>query len=136
MKRTIVTNLLKYGITCIVAGLLTLLVIQNYGFSEALGKAERYRILSDAFTIPGFTLVMVGLLIRIMDCGILDGLSYAMRSLYRVFLPMAAPRDETFWDYTQRKREARKGRKVSFILHVGILFMIPAIVFLILFYQC
>ena len=136
MKKENVRLLGQYGIACAVAGLMAWLVTRTYGLSEAQNVAERYRILCDAFTIPGIVFVMVGALIRIMDRGLLDGLTYAMRSLYRVFLPMAAKKDESFYDYVQRRRESRKGRHTAFVLHVGILFMIPALVFMVLFYRC
>lgn len=136
MKKENVRLLGQYGTACAVAGLMAWLVTRTYGLSEVQNTAERYRILCDAFTIPGVVFIMVGLLIRIMDRGLLDGLSYAMRSLYRVFLPMAARKDESFYDYVQRRRESRKGRHTAFILHVGILFMIPALVFMALFYRC
>lgn len=136
MKKENVRLLGQYGTACAVAGLMAWLVTRTYGLSEVQNTVERYRILCDAFTIPGVVFIMVGLLIRIMDRGLLDGLSYAMRSLYRVFLPMAARKDESFYDYVQRRRESRKGRHTAFILHVGILFMIPALVFMALFYRC
>lgn len=136
MKKENVRLLGQYGTACAVAGVMAWLVTQTYGLSEAQNAAERYRILCDAFTIPGVVFVMVGALIGIMDRGLLDGLSYAMRSLYRVFLPMGARKDESFYDYVQRRRESRKGRHTAFILHVGILYMIPALVFMALFYRC
>lgn len=135
MKKSVTGALLKYGITGGIAGLITFTVTQTYGLSEVQSQLERYRILCDAFTIPGVVFIMLGLLVKIADSGVLDGLAYAMRSLYRVFIPMAARKDERFWDYTQRKKEARKGRSLSFILHVGIAFMIPALIFMALFYH-
>ncbi|MGN0401937.1 MAG: DUF3899 domain-containing protein [Acetatifactor sp.] len=135
MKKESVRLLVRYGITAGIAALITWIVTQTYGLSDAETAVEKYRILCDAFTIPGVIFVMVGLLIRLMDCGLLDGLSYAMRSLYRVFIPGAARQDEKFYDYLQRKKEERKGRHTAFILHVGILFMIPALIFYLLFYQ-
>lgn len=135
MKKKVTGLLLRYGITAMIAGLMTWLITNTYHLAEAQGKLERYRILCDAFTIPGVVFVMIGILIRLMDSGFIDGLTYAMRSLYRVFIPMGVREDEAFLDYVQRKREARKARNTGFILHVGLVFMIPAIVYFILFYQ-
>lgn len=135
MKKENVRLLTQYGIACAVAGAMAWGVTQTYGLSEAQNAVEKYRILCDAFTIPGVVFVMVGLLVMIMDRGLLDGLTYAMRSLYRVFLPMGARKDESFYDYVMHRRESRKGRHTAFILHVGILFMIPALVFMALFYR-
>lgn len=135
MKKEHVRLLVRYGAACAVAGAMTWLVTRTYGLSEAQNTAEKYRILCDAFTIPGVVFVMVGLLAGIMGRGLLDGLAYAMRSLYRVFLPMSARKDETYYDYVQRRREARKGGRTAFLLHVGILFLIPALVFFALFYR-
>lgn len=131
-KRSI---LIRYGVTAALAGLLAYVVTRTYGLGEARSLAERYRILSDAFAIPGVVFAMIGILIRLTDSGILDGLSYAMRSLWRVFLPMAAREDISFLDYVTLKRESRKGKKTGFILHVGLLFLVPALIFLVLFYQ-
>lgn len=134
MKKERVRRLVRYGAACAVAGAMAWLVTQTYGLSQARSAAERYRILCDAFTIPGVVFAMIGVLAGIMGRGLLDGLTYAMRSLYRVFLPMAARKDESYYDYVQRRREARKGGRTAFLLHVGILFMVPALVFFVLFY--
>ncbi len=135
MKKEIKGLLIRYGVTAGLAVLITCTVTQTYGLAEAQTPVEKYRILCDAFTIPGVTFTMVGLLIKLMDCGLLDGLSYAMRSLYRVFIPGAARQDEKFYDYLQRKKEERKGKHTAFVLHIGILFMVPAFIFYFLFYQ-
>lgn len=135
MKKAVTGTLVKYGVTCAIAGLMAFLVTQTYGLSAVQSRVERYRILCDAFTIPGVIFIMFGILLKIADCGALDGIAYAARSLYHVLIPMAGPKDESFWDYVQRKREARKGKNTSFILHVGILYMIPALIYMALFYK-
>ena len=68
-------NLLKYGITTFVAVLIASTVINLHGYDEAVTAADKYRILSDAFTIPGVVLMLCSLLVFVSNQGIFDGIS-------------------------------------------------------------
>lgn len=125
-------NLLKYGIT--VAVCLAFAAIFCYSrefFQQTL--TVKYRILCDAFTIPGSICLCLGILIWASTDGFFDGLTYCLSIAWRSFIPggRAAPA-EKYYDYVMRKRDKRI-TGYGFIPIVGAVFMAIAIVFLLLF---
>ena len=128
-------NLAKYGITSAIA----LAMIWVYCSSRDLFQQpimERWRILCDAFTIPGLTFVMIGFLIMVANEGFFDMLSYAASKAVGVFLPGRGFSDngEKYYDYVQRKRDKRASG-YGFLFVVGGIFMAFALLFMYLFYQ-
>ena len=128
-------NLAKYGITSVIA----LAMIWVYCSSRDLFQQpimERWRILCDAFTIPGLCYVMTGFLLMIANEGFFDMLSYACSKAVGVFLPGRGFSDdgETYYDYVQRKRENRR-MGFGFLFVVGCILMAFALLFLMLFYR-
>lgn len=96
---------------------------------------EQYRILCDAFTIPGLVLIMLGFLVWISGTGTLDGLSYALQGLKRMLIPGAGlEKGERYGDYVERKRKKRISG-YGFLFVVGGVFMAIALVFMALFYS-
>ncbi|MBQ8368654.1 MAG: DUF3899 domain-containing protein [Clostridia bacterium] len=130
------TTILKYGITAAAAGLITWTTLELHGFAYLTSDAERYRLLADAFTIPGVSLIMVWLLVLVSGEGIFDGIGYALSYTVTTLLPgMGNKKAEAYADYIERKQAARAGRmSCAFLWHVGAAFMIPAAVFIVLFY--
>lgn len=95
---------------------------------------EKYRMLSDAFTVPGVVLLMLGCLIGAANMGALDGITYAVGFAFRSLIPGGRHKDEKYFDYVERKREKRiKG--YGFLFIAGGVAMAIAIVFFILFYS-
>lgn len=125
--------LLKYGITTLVGGLLTWLTLDLHGFSSTMPKLQQYRLLCDAFTIPGVILVMVGFLVMIANAGNFLGLGYAVKHAVKMLIPFGNKKDERYYDYYQRKQQG-KVTGYGFIFVTGVLFMAVAMVFFTLFY--
>lgn len=125
--------LLKYGITALVGGLLTWLTLDLHGFSSTMPKLQRYRLLCDAFTIPGVILVMVGFLVMIANAGNFLGLGYAVKHAVKMLIPFGNKKDERYYDYYQRKQQG-KITGYGFIFITGLVFMAVAMVFFTLFY--
>ncbi len=125
--------LLKYGIATAVAGGMTALVLYLHGYADAVTQADRYRILADAFTIPGVILVMVAALIWVSTFGFFDGLSYAARQFAGLFWPMFGKKHKhlTYYDYKVEREEKRFGG-YGFLFFVGLAFVVVAVVFTIL----
>lgn len=128
-------NFIRYAVTIFAGGALSAVILVLHGYFLAETLAERYRILCDAFTIPGVLIIMVGLLIVISNTGTLDGLSYAVKGIGRQFIPFLRLQNETFYDYVNRKKEKRKHHECLFLFVTGAIFMTAAIIFLILFNQ-
>ena len=97
---------------------------------------ERWRILCDAFTIPGLTCIMVGFLMMIANEGFFDMLSYACSKAVGMLLPGRGFSDdgEKYYDYVQRKKDKR-ATGFGFLFVVGGVLMAFALLFLFLFYR-
>lgn len=131
------TALLKYGITAAAAALVSWLTLDLHGFAYVTGDADKYRILADAFTIPGVTLIMVWLLVLVSAEGIFGGIGYALTYTISTLIPgLGGKKTEAYADYLERKQANRAAKmKCSFLWHVGLAFMALAGVFIILFYR-
>ena len=68
---------------------MTYATLTLHGYSELATAAEKYRLLSDAFTIPGSILLMVGLLVAISNAGNFIGLGYAVQHLKDMLVPFS-----------------------------------------------
>ena len=135
MSNRMKSNLLKYGIS----GGIAFVLIWIYCSTRNLWlqiPMERWRILCDAFTIPGLTYIMVGFLMMIANEGFFDMLSYACSKAVGVFLPGRGFSDngEKYYDYVQRKRDKR-ATGFGFLFVVGGVLMAFALLFLFLFYR-
>ena len=137
-KQRTVSNVIKYGIS---AALTLLLAYAFVSFRvEALSDLARlsdvelYRILCDAFTVPGLRFLMAGLLMTISNAGALDGVGYVVGNAVKMLIPGRAAKMERYKEYLDRKRENRP-KGYGFLYVVGGAAMAVALVFLFLFYQ-
>ena len=128
-------NLAKYGSTVSFA----VVLIWIYCSTRDLflqSTMERWRILCDAFTLPGVTYIMIGCLMMVANQGFFDMLSYACSKAVGMLLPGRGFVDdgEKFYDYVQRKRENRV-TGYGFLFIVGGVLMAFALLFMFLFYR-
>ena len=130
------TVILHYSITVVAAGLISLLVLSLRDFWEVTTLVDKYKMLSDAFTIPGVLLVMVCALVWISTTGFFDGLSYAFTRVGGMLIPFYKKGREhvTYYDYKMSKKD-KEVHGYSFLLFVGLLFIAISIVFISLFYS-
>lgn len=124
---------IKYLSTALVCGFVAWTYISLREFSEA-PRLEQYRMLSDAFLIPGLVTVLIGCLLVISNKGGLDGLSFVLGRAARMLIPGKKKKDEKYFDYVERKRE-NPIRGFGFLFVVGGVFCAVAILFMILFYR-
>lgn len=127
----------RYFAAFMMGGFIAWFILKANSFPTVEDLAEKYRILSNAFTSPGVILLAVGTLVWVSTTGALDMYSYAVGGLFRRLIPGARltnpAEKETFYDYTQRKKEKRiKG--YSFLFVAGGVFTAVGIVFLVLFH--
>lgn len=136
MSKRIRSLLLKYGITLAVGAMMTCLVLELHGFSMAVSQAEKYRILSDALTIPAFLLLGIGVLVWLSNAGTFLGLGYVMRHMIGGLIPgMRMKKEENYHDYLMRKRAKEKASGYGFLIISGAIFLALSVIVLILFYQ-
>ena len=136
MSESLKKNLIKYGVTVGASlGLAYLYVFLRVDFAnpDATELAEWYRILCDAFTIPGLVLLMFGCLMSLSNAGAMDGLGYVVVNGFKMLIPGAATKMERYKEYLERRRENRV-RGYGFLYLVGAGCMAISLVFLILFY--
>lgn len=131
MSNKVKSNLLKYGIT----GTACAGVAAYHVFSQNIGVLplmEVYRVLCDAFFLPGILLVFSGLLIWLSNQGAMDALGYMLKSVVRFLIPGPGPKHEKYGDYVQRRRE-KNVTGYGFVLIVGLISLAIAIVFNVLY---
>ncbi len=134
LKDKIIRLTVKYLAALGVGGLLVMFVLLGRGFFQSPALLEQYRILADAFTTAGVVLIMVGVLIWVSTTGLFDMITFALSKFGRALIPFSKKSDEKYYDYVVRKREKRFSGYL-FVFIVGALYMIPAIIFTVMFYS-
>ena len=136
MSRKLRNLLLKYGISLLLGAGLAWLTLTLHGFSETTALSERYRLLSDAFLIPGTLLLMLGLLVAVSNAGSFIGLGYVLRYTIARLIPGGrVKKEERYYDYRKRRMEQKKARGYSFLIVSGIILIAVSVFFLVRFYQ-
>ena len=127
-------TLTKYVVTVAVAAGMVLLTLNLHGFSELTGRKEQILLLANAFTIPGVILVMLGFLVMVANGGFFNGVAYAVTYAVRLLIPGPNKGGERYGDYVERKRAAGKVKGYGFLFITGVVFVLIAVVFTVLFY--
>lgn len=131
-----VKNLLKYGLTTMVGGLMVWAVLNLHGYVNAVETSERLRILADAFTIPGTVITLFGVLVILSNEGAFEGVSYILGYTFRMLIPgRAGERPQKYADYVLQRREKGKVTGFGFLFVVGGVFLLLAILFTVLFFK-
>lgn len=133
MKSNGTKLLIKHLSTAFICGIIAWMYISSREFAH-VSKLDQYRILSDAFLIPGLVTVLIGCLFVISNRGGLDGISFMVGRAVRMLLPGVKKKDEKYLDYVEHKR-SNPLRGFGFLFSVGGTFCVISIVFMILFYQ-
>lgn len=107
------------------------------GIKTAEPLSEKYRILCDAFTIPGIALLSVALLVLFSTMNAYDGIAFLLRNLRRSLIPGGRTKypHETYYEFIEKRKERDKVKGYGFIAVTGAVFMAAAAVFLILFFK-
>ena len=133
MNNRLRTNLIKYGCAVVLGGLLAWFYVSQRDFS-AQPLVEKYRILCDAFTVPGLLMVLFAMLLTLSNKGAMDGVGYVANYALRMLIPGKGLQQEKFADYMERKR-ANRLKGYGFLYIAGIAFLAVAGVFMALFYS-
>ena len=134
MKKENLNKRVSLIVCLVIGGFLAYLYVGLRDFA-GVSLMEKYRMLCDAFTIPGLLFLMLGLLMSISKQGALDGVTYVVSYGLKMLIPGHHDKQEKFIDYVQRKREKNKGKSFGFLYLTGAICMGIALVFLILFYN-
>lgn len=134
MREKIISYLKRYIIAFLILGISSILILSLREYSGADAAAVRYLNLADAFTIPSVVMLMVGILVWLSTTGTFDMFSYGLSRAKQSFIPSPQYKDEKFYDYKMRK-EKERAKGYSFLFVSGVIYMIPAVVFNILYYM-
>ena len=106
----------------------------NSRWSAELPLVEQYRVLCDAFSIPGIMMVLFGALFSLNNLGALDTIAYLMSYIPRMIAPGAFGEPQQLIDFVESRR-AKRSKGYGFLYVVGFIFLGIALVFLYLFYS-
>ncbi len=134
MSNKIKKALIKYAIALAIGAGLALLCLSLNDYGGAMEAVERYRLLADAFTVPGVVFVLVAGLVHVSTDGFFDMLSFGFKKAGEMLIPFMKHSKESFYDYKTRKNGNRLSG-YSFIFFTGLAFLAVAVVFLILYFQ-
>ena len=134
--RLLKKNLLKIVASGSIAlGLAYLYISLRADLSDpaSLPTLEWYRVICDAFTIPGLVFTMLGLLVSLSNQGALDGIGYAATVAFKMLIGAGA-NQERYAEYLER-RKANRLKGYGFLYVVGLACLAVALVFMGLFYS-
>lgn len=124
------TKLLQYGITTLVVGLFSLLIMWMKDLFIQTDSQEIMKILTDAFFAPGIIAVCAGLLVVASNGGTFYIFSYGLSSFANLFKKdRTKMRYKTFYDY-KKAMEGQEKKPYGFILIVGLLFVAISMIFM------
>ena len=122
-------------ITVSISIIATICLLLSFNFfSGELSLQEVMKALSDAFSVTGIILLVLGALVFVSTQGMFDSVSYAGKFVIRAFIPGARSTPmEKYGDYKVGKSEKRI-TGYSFLFFVGIAFTLIGILFTVLFF--
>ena len=125
-------NLIKYGAATLMVVLIAVTFLSSYSIAD-LPRVDQYRLISDAFTIPGLLLIFSALFIWVSNAGALDAISYCLHVAISALIPgKRAQGIERYADFIERRRnKIIKG--YAFLYVVGGACLVISIVFMLLF---
>lgn len=133
MRKSLKVNILRCLSAAAVAGAVTYWYADSR-WVEDMSQLQQYRVLCDAFTIPGAMMVLFAMLFSLNYLGALDTLAYLLSYLPRVLAPGAFGEPEKLLDFVENRRERRK-KGYGFLYIVGFIYLGIAIYYLVRFYS-
>lgn len=127
---------IKYFILFVVGFAIALAAASYRGVFQAQSTAMAMSALSDGFFLVAVLYIGVGLLTMIASTGFFDMAKYGLELVIDMFRKVPERKDKNFFEYTVRKRQERseKASKGSMLV-VGIVYLVVATIFMILFFQ-
>ena len=114
--------------TCLVVAVIYMLA---YGVFTIDDTALLYKVLCNAFFIPGILMALFGGLVFCTNEGALDMLAFGFSKLFDLFRKKDQIKYHTYYDYKQSKKDKRTGKgAVTAMVVVGVAFVLLSMVFL------
>ena len=132
--RDFLKKALPYIITSIVGIIIFIIIICVKAIWNAGETHIVMQILSDACFVPGVLLAGVGLIIFASNGGVFDMLTFAVIRIFDAFRKDCKNRKyKDYYEYREAKKD--KKRSMAFMLIVGAIFIVLAVIFLIVYMQ-
>lgn len=127
---------LQYSITTAIGAIIAVIIMGAQGlFAGGLEPHDVYHILCDAFFVPGVIFACVGLIVFASHGGVFDMLGFAVRLFFDLFRKDPTKRKyKDFYEYKEAKKDKSKW-SITFLLIVGLVFILVSVIFLIPYYQ-
>ena len=127
--------LTKYTVIIAIAAAIAVFIMSVKGINTVESTIDTYKILTDAFTVPGVLFMMIAALMWASKDGFFDGLGFSASRIGNAFLPLvgAVSQHENYYEYKQRKIKNRGEKGFLPILYVGLGFFAVAMIFYILY---
>lgn len=123
---------LQYAITAIFGIVIAVLVLVSKETFSQTATDVIYKDLCDAFFVPGIMIAGFGLLTFASNGGSFDIIRYGLIKLFDLFKrDLTKVKYRSFYEY--RKAQQENKRSFAFLLIVGCVFIVAAVVFLILY---
>lgn len=123
-------KLIQYALTILGGAAIAVQYLSGQDFASQQ-LMDKYRILCDAFTIPGALMLLFACLLSLSGEGSLDGIGYCLSQAAKI-LTFRGTNTEKYADYLER-RQSKRIKGFGFLYVVGIAFLAVAVVFLVLF---
>ncbi len=125
-----ISLLIKYLISFCVASAIFFLAIDLRDIYIETDLKQIYRFLADGFTIPGVVFICFYLILWFSNLGSFRGIGYAMKHAISMLIPMNKKKHETYSQYIENEK---KVNGFGFLFIIGVLFLLPGIIFTILY---
>ena len=123
--------IIKYVIATLIGAVFVFVALWLRDFTTLTEKVDIYRALADAFTIPGVIFPMVALLILLTNEGSLTAVAWMLKRAVNLLIPLSKKEFSSYKEYYENRK---KITGFSFILFVGLVYLLVGIIFTILYF--
>ena len=125
---------IKYSITVATMALFGITVALSGNLFTQTTLKDIFRILCDAFMLPGVLAICAGFLVMIANTGFFSGVKYLGKSFLGVFIPGIRLKQKRYKDFKENEDKKEKIKNYGFLFLTGCVFSVIGLVFLVLFY--
>lgn len=124
---------IKYLAALLIGGAAVCALLFGRGFLSLETAQDKLRLLSDAFLVPGLLLALAGCLVWIAREGTFSGMGYTFRKIWNSLHSQEyrEAHRESYAEYCERK--SAKKTPFLFLIITGGIFLLPAILFTVLY---
>jgi len=126
-------KILKYALCTLACAVFTVTIILANDIFAQTDKKIIYKILCDAFCVPGVLCVLFAALFAIAGEGVFGGIGYGLKYAFFSLIPGLKSKIGKYSEY--KEKHAEEKRNVWFMVIVGGAFFALSMVFLALYYS-